>query len=155
MKTNEKVEQGKGTADHLMPLGYLFPSISLEIYCPTPFTVRRQGGHGDPHDPPPPSRTPQTVHSMLFRLRKGLQSSKMSPSPPSTLRLTPDFFAALEKTKKIHSDCKMLLRSNQQKAGLEIMEQMALLEETAYERLYRSLQEEMRGWKICGRLVIL
>ena len=24
MKTEEKVEQGKGTADHLMPLGYLF-----------------------------------------------------------------------------------------------------------------------------------
>ena len=24
MKTKEKVEQGKGTADHLMPLGYLF-----------------------------------------------------------------------------------------------------------------------------------
>merc|ERR1712212_1087834 len=29
MKTKEKVEQGKGTADHLMPLGYLFyPIIS-------------------------------------------------------------------------------------------------------------------------------
>ena len=24
MKTKEKVEQGKGNADHLMPLGYLF-----------------------------------------------------------------------------------------------------------------------------------
>ena len=24
MKTKEKVEQGKGTVDHLMPLGYLF-----------------------------------------------------------------------------------------------------------------------------------
>ena len=24
MKTKDKVEQGKGTADHLMPLGYLF-----------------------------------------------------------------------------------------------------------------------------------
>ena len=24
MKTKEKVEQGEGTADHLMPLGYLF-----------------------------------------------------------------------------------------------------------------------------------
>ena len=24
MKTKEKVQQGKGTADHLMPLGYLF-----------------------------------------------------------------------------------------------------------------------------------
>ena len=27
MKTKEKVEQGKGTADHLMPLGYLFICI--------------------------------------------------------------------------------------------------------------------------------
>ena len=27
MKTKEKVEQGKGTADHLMPLGYLFPQF--------------------------------------------------------------------------------------------------------------------------------
>ena len=27
MKTKEKVEQGKGTADHLMPLGYLFSFI--------------------------------------------------------------------------------------------------------------------------------
>ena len=24
MKTKEQVDQGKGTADHLMPLGYLF-----------------------------------------------------------------------------------------------------------------------------------
>ena len=28
MKTKEKVEQGKGTADHLMPLGYFF-----FLYC--------------------------------------------------------------------------------------------------------------------------
>ena len=38
MKTKEKVEQGKGTADHLMPLGCLFsfsvtlcPSLSLSV----------------------------------------------------------------------------------------------------------------------------
>ena len=29
MKTKEEVEQGKGTADHLMPLGYLFLSKKL------------------------------------------------------------------------------------------------------------------------------
>ena len=29
MKTKEKVEQGKGTADHLMPLGYFFFLDSL------------------------------------------------------------------------------------------------------------------------------
>ena len=33
MKTKEKVEQGKGTADHLMPLGYLltFQLASLTV----------------------------------------------------------------------------------------------------------------------------
>ena len=34
----------------------LFPSFFLEIYSPTPFTVRRQGGLLDPPDPP--SQTP-------------------------------------------------------------------------------------------------
>ena len=29
LKTKEKVKQGKGTADHLMPLGYLFEYILL------------------------------------------------------------------------------------------------------------------------------
>ena len=33
MKTKEKVEQGKGTTDHLMPLGYLLFIHSLD---PTP-----------------------------------------------------------------------------------------------------------------------
>ena len=49
-----QVKQGKGTADHLMPLGDW-----SEIYSPTPFTVRRQGGPLDPPDPP--SRTPLLV----------------------------------------------------------------------------------------------
>ena len=31
MKTKEKVEQGKGTADHLMPLGYLMFETRLEV----------------------------------------------------------------------------------------------------------------------------
>ena len=39
MKTKEKVEQGKGTADHLMPLGYLLSAATLnvfyQIYNPT------------------------------------------------------------------------------------------------------------------------
>ncbi|KAF3825868.1 hypothetical protein GH733_006695 [Mirounga leonina] len=51
-----------------------------------------------------------------------------------------DFFKALGRVKRIHNDVKVLLRTNQQTAGLEIMEQMALLQETAYERLYRWAQ---------------
>ena len=34
MKTKEKVEQGKGTADHLMPLGYLFAMGSHYFWFP-------------------------------------------------------------------------------------------------------------------------
>ena len=36
MKTKEKVEQGKGTADHLMPLAYLFKTVhDLFRYLPS------------------------------------------------------------------------------------------------------------------------
>lgn len=59
--------------------------------------------------------------------------------------ITEDFFKALGKVKQIHNDVKVLLRTNQQTAGLEIMEQMALLQETAYERLYRWAQSECRA----------
>ena len=31
MKSKEKVEQGKGTADHLMPLGYLLPCVDVKV----------------------------------------------------------------------------------------------------------------------------
>ena len=31
MKTKEKEQQGKGTADHLMPLGYLFQIVFIQI----------------------------------------------------------------------------------------------------------------------------
>uniref|UniRef100_A0A8I5ZM11 Conserved oligomeric Golgi complex subunit 6 n=1 Tax=Rattus norvegicus TaxID=10116 RepID=A0A8I5ZM11_RAT len=59
--------------------------------------------------------------------------------------VTEDFFKALGRVKQIHNDVKVLLRTNQQTAGLEIMEQMALLQETAYERLYRWAQSECRA----------
>ena len=34
MKTKEKVEQGKGTADHVMPMGYLFFLFLKSIFPP-------------------------------------------------------------------------------------------------------------------------
>ncbi|TRY59115.1 hypothetical protein DNTS_009558, partial [Danionella cerebrum] len=56
-----------------------------------------------------------------------------------------DFFMALNRVKSIHEDVKVLLRTNQQTAGLEIMEQMAVLQESGYEQLYRWAQNECRG----------
>ena len=37
MKTKEKVEQGKGTADHLMPLGYLLQLNIVENFTKSVF----------------------------------------------------------------------------------------------------------------------
>ncbi|KAM9853380.1 conserved oligomeric Golgi complex subunit 6 [Aulostomus maculatus] len=59
--------------------------------------------------------------------------------------ITEDFFKALNRVKHIHEDVKILLRTNQQTAGLEIMEQMAVLQESSYEHLYRWAQNECRG----------
>ena len=39
MKTKEKVKQGKGTADHLMPLGCLFFFISSLLPYPNIFSL--------------------------------------------------------------------------------------------------------------------
>ncbi|XP_071798111.1 conserved oligomeric Golgi complex subunit 6-like isoform X2 [Asterias amurensis] len=64
---------------------------------------------------------------------------------PRNGQLLQEFFSTLERAKQIHNDCKILLRTNHQTAGLEIMECMALHEETAYERLYRWIQGECRG----------
>ncbi|XP_003215339.3 conserved oligomeric Golgi complex subunit 6 [Anolis carolinensis] len=59
--------------------------------------------------------------------------------------VTENFFKVLGRVKQIHNDVKILLRTNQQRSGLEIMEQMALLQETSYEQLYRWAQGECRA----------
>ncbi|XP_063060336.1 conserved oligomeric Golgi complex subunit 6 [Engraulis encrasicolus] len=76
---------------------------------------------------------------------------QLSSEEMATLRtardgpVTEDFFKALNRVKLIHEDVKVLLRTNQQTAGLEIMEQMAILQEASYEQLYRWAQNECRG----------
>uniref|UniRef100_A0A8C6UNX7 Conserved oligomeric Golgi complex subunit 6 n=1 Tax=Neogobius melanostomus TaxID=47308 RepID=A0A8C6UNX7_9GOBI len=80
-----------------------------------------------------------------------LTKFQLSSEEMTTLRgardtpITEDFFKALHRVKHIHEDVKVLLRTNQQTAGLEIMEQMAVLQETSYEQLYRWAQNECRG----------
>ncbi|KAI1241905.1 hypothetical protein IHE44_0005409 [Lamprotornis superbus] len=71
---------------------------------------------------------------------------QLTPDEMNLLRGTKDepITEALGRVKQIHDDVKILLRTNQQRAGLEIMEQMALLQETSYERLYRWTQNECR-----------
>ena len=54
------------------------------------------------------------------------------------------FFSAMERVRHIHEDCKVLLRTSQQRAGLEVMESMAMHLESAYEQLYHWCQHQCR-----------
>ena len=53
-------------------------------------------------------------------------------------------FTVLQRVKRIHEDCKILLRTSQQRVGLEIMEAMAMHLEEGYERLYHWTQAQCR-----------
>ncbi|KAF3586757.1 hypothetical protein F2Q69_00028724 [Brassica cretica] len=58
--------------------------------------------------------------------------------------LDESFFQALSHVQEIHSNCKLLLRTHHQRAGLELMGVMAMYQEGAYERLCRWVQAECR-----------
>ncbi|EDQ86092.1 uncharacterized protein MONBRDRAFT_11210 [Monosiga brevicollis MX1] len=55
------------------------------------------------------------------------------------------FFSALERVQAIHADCRRLLRTNHQRAGVDIMDDMANIQDRAYERLYHWTQNACRG----------
>ncbi|KAI3965180.1 hypothetical protein MKX01_027671 [Papaver californicum] len=58
--------------------------------------------------------------------------------------LNEQFFKALSHVQEIHANCKILLRTHHQRAGLELMDMMAAYQEGAYERLCRWVQAECR-----------
>nr|CAD7196740.1 unnamed protein product [Timema douglasi] len=81
-----------------------------------------------------------------------LRSFQLSPSEQTTLRggsrdtpITSQFFIALERVQNIHTNCRTLMQSGHQTAALDIMEQMALYQESALERLYRWTQTHCRN----------
>lgn len=59
--------------------------------------------------------------------------------------LNEKFFKALSHVQEIHANCKTLLRTHHQRAGLELMDMMAVYQEAAYERLCRWVQTECRS----------
>jgi len=80
-----------------------------------------------------------------------IEKFQLKPEETDILRaskdgnIKPEFFEVLKKIQRIHTEVKVLLRTNQQTASLEIMEQMALQQETAFERLYRWSQSQCRS----------
>ncbi|KAG6547166.1 hypothetical protein Mapa_011418 [Marchantia paleacea] len=77
-----------------------------------------------------------------------LHNYQLSPEEVNALReeeLNENFFKALTRVQEIHANCKVLLRTHQQRAGLELMDMMAAYQEGAYERLCRWVQNECRS----------
>ncbi|KAL1831456.1 hypothetical protein DCAR_0101431 [Daucus carota subsp. sativus] len=76
-----------------------------------------------------------------------LRDYQLSSEEINALReeeLTENFFKALSHVQEIHANCKVLLRTHHQRAGLELMDMMAVHQEGAYERLCRWVQNECR-----------
>ncbi|KAJ8774186.1 hypothetical protein K2173_009617 [Erythroxylum novogranatense] len=76
-----------------------------------------------------------------------LRDYQLSPDEINALRdqeLNENFFKALSHVQEIHANCKVLLRTHHQRAGLELMDMMAVYQEGAYERLCRWVQAECR-----------
>lgn len=59
--------------------------------------------------------------------------------------ISKEFFAALKHVQEIHANCKSLLRTHHQRAGLELMDVMAGYQEAAYEKLCRWVQDEFHA----------
>ncbi|KAL8990429.1 MAG: hypothetical protein Q9177_000916 [Variospora cf. flavescens] len=55
------------------------------------------------------------------------------------------FFAVLARIKQVHSDCKVLLGSENQRLGLELMEQNSRHLNNGYQKLYRWIQKEFKS----------
>lgn len=56
-----------------------------------------------------------------------------------------DFFRVLTRAKKIHQDCQVLLGAENQRLGLEILEQSSRQLNAAFQKLYRWIQREFKS----------
>lgn len=77
-----------------------------------------------------------------------LNNYQLRPEEVTALReedISESFFKALLRVQEIHANCKILLRTHHQRAGLELMDMMAVYQEAAYERLCRWVQAECRS----------
>ncbi|KAJ1529999.1 hypothetical protein HK096_009074 [Nowakowskiella sp. JEL0078] len=62
-----------------------------------------------------------------------------------SITVNQDFFSALEHLQQINEDCKVLLITEHQTAGIEIIESMAQYQELAFDRLFKFSQLECRA----------
>ncbi|KAK9790340.1 hypothetical protein WJX73_004685 [Symbiochloris irregularis] len=90
----------------------------------------------------------EALKSVLEALETFLEQYQLSPAELNALKgdtISPSFFEALARVGSIHANCRRLLRTHHQRAGLELMDSMSAHQEAAYERLCRWVQGECRN----------
>ena len=92
----------------------------------------------------------QTLDMKKVMATKFVHRFQLSADEIKTIRgsrnkeIDASFFEVLAHVRQIHTDCKLLLRCSQQRAGMEIMESMGMHLEGAYEQLYHWTQSKCR-----------
>ncbi|KIZ02121.1 Conserved oligomeric Golgi complex subunit 6 [Monoraphidium neglectum] len=93
-------------------------------------------------------REAAAVESKAALVEQFLEQYQLTPEEVAALQggqVGPAFFGALARVRAIHDNCRQLLRSHHQRAGLELMDQMSHYQEGAYEHLCRWVQSECRN----------
>ncbi|KAI9727293.1 MAG: Golgi transport complex subunit 6 [Chrysothrix sp. TS-e1954] len=85
-----------------------------------------------------------TAFTSHFELSPDEQAILTSASTP----MSDDFFTALSKAKVIHRDCQVLLSSENQRLGREILENVTKTLNAAFQKLSRWLQREFRALEV-------
>lgn len=87
----------------------------------------------------------EITSTFLSRFRLTVEEHQCLYGSPRDASITPQFFDVLARIQTIHAECRILLQSNCQTTALDIMEEMALHQEGALERLYRWTQSHCRN----------
>lgn len=75
-------------------------------------------------------------------------------SPGHQNKISPEVFRVLDKVNRIKSDCQVLLSAGHQTAALTTMDQMAEVQETALDKLYRWAQASVRNTEMTDSCLV-
>lgn len=79
-----------------------------------------------------------------FNMHFTISESNMVVLSNNSHPVDDDFFVVLAKVDKIHKDCQVLLGTENQQLGLELMEQSSKTLNSAFQKLYRWIQNEFK-----------
>eukprot|EP00892_Ulva_mutabilis_P006723 jgi/Ulvmu1/4422/UM002_0147.1 len=83
--------------------------------------------------------------AVVSRFVRDYQLDSADAETISTGDVDEKFFSALERVHRVHENCRSLLHTHHQRAGLELLDSMASYEETAYERLCKWVQSQCQS----------